>query len=354
MTDLVPVPDTLDIAERQFALEERQFALAERKAEMLAQSSVVPKAYRGQPGDIMAAALYGKTFGWDITTSLRYIHIIEGTPSLATAAKVGLVHRAGHVLTGGPADDGQSATATGKRADTGATGSVTYTLSDADKAGLLRKRNWQQHPKSMLWARAVSQLCRQLFEDVNLGSYVEDEIAGNVKMAAPPGSASEPVEVERETASVYTLAGIHESFAALTAEAQEKINGWAETNLGYVLADLPDPYLSNAELDLLGGTVERAPKDVEQVPVARGGPVPDGDPFDDVADAEVVDVERGERTEAAYVALIEAGKAVTSKTVGEAIGCTADEALVELEALVDQGDATKSKSGRYKLAEATA
>lgn len=150
-----------------------------RQADMLAQSDIIPKDYRRKPANIVVAAMTGRTFGWDAITAMRNGHVIEGTWTIKPEAMLALVRRAGHSVEGETTATG--ATITGKRCDSGDTLTVTFDEGDAKRAGLLNKNTWKQYPKSMYWARAVSQLCRQLFADVTLGlSYTPEELGAEV------------------------------------------------------------------------------------------------------------------------------------------------------------------------------
>lgn len=150
-----------------------------RQADMLAQSDIIPKDYRRKPANIVVAAMTGRTFGWDAITAMRNGHVIEGTWSIKPEAMLALVRRAGHSVEGESSPTG--ATITGKRFDSGDTLTVTFDEADAKRAQLLNKNTWKQYPKSMYWARAVSQLCRMLFADVTLGlSYTPEELGAEV------------------------------------------------------------------------------------------------------------------------------------------------------------------------------
>jgi hypothetical protein len=176
------------------------------QAEILARSSVVPSAYRGRPENVIAAAITGRTFGWDVMAAMRNGHVIEGTYAIRPEAQVGLVRGAGHSITGEATSS--RATVTGVRADTGDTMTVEWTLDDAKAAGLLGKSNWRQYPSDMLWARAVSQLCRRLFPDVTLGlSYTPDELGdqGDAFTDRPARADAAPPVVEVVEAEVVDL-----------------------------------------------------------------------------------------------------------------------------------------------------
>lgn len=165
------------------------FDLMLKQADILAQSRIIPAAYRNRSADVVAAGLAGQAFGWDLMTSLRNYHVIEGTASLRPEAMLGLVRRAGHsvTLTIENGNDGRQAVAHGKRADTGDEHTAIFSQADAARAGLAKKKNWEQYLDSMLTWRAVSALCRVLFPDVVLGAgYVPEEIGGDVDSTGAP------------------------------------------------------------------------------------------------------------------------------------------------------------------------
>ena len=76
----------------------------------------------------------------------------------------------------------------GKRSDTGAHAKVTWTLADAQRAKLTGNPAWGKYPRSMLLARATSELCRMLFADVIGGLYTEEETAAIEGVAWEPAT----------------------------------------------------------------------------------------------------------------------------------------------------------------------
>ncbi|MGA1037177.1 MAG: hypothetical protein ACO3VQ_05130 [Ilumatobacteraceae bacterium] len=167
-----------------------------RAADVLARSRIIPQAYRQRADDIVAAGLAGNAYRWDVMTSMRNYHVIEGTASLRPEAMLGLVRRAGHSVTldfGETADGVRYANAHGKRWDSGDEHLATFSTDDAKQAGLLGKKNWSQYLDSMLTWRAISALCRVLFPDVVLGAgYSPEEIGGDVEVDA----SGTPVEAD--------------------------------------------------------------------------------------------------------------------------------------------------------------
>jgi len=167
MSDLIPMSESAN------------FDLILRQAEVLANSTIIPAAYRRKAPDIVAAGLAGRAYGWDVMTSMRQFHVIEGTASLRPESMLGLVRQAGHSVTVEVHPDG--AVAHGTRADTGDEHSASFTMVDAEAAGLAGKKNWKQYRDAMLTWRAVAKLCRVLFPDVVLGAgYVPEELGAEV------------------------------------------------------------------------------------------------------------------------------------------------------------------------------
>lgn len=178
-------------------------------------SSFVPPHYRGKLPEIMACIATGRELGLGDMEALRQIYVVDGKPTLSAELMVKLVRRAGHSITGQTA--AEKATVRGKRADTGDEITVTWTAEDAKRAGLDGKANWKNYPRQMLWARAVSELCRMLFPDCLSGAaYTEEEIQAAVHVA----------ELEQATDAPFVDAkdfheSIDEALAADAADAAE-------------------------------------------------------------------------------------------------------------------------------------
>jgi hypothetical protein len=64
----------------------------------------------------------------------------------------------------------------------------TYTMADAQRAGLAGKDNWKKHPRAMLRARAITEAARAIFPDTCVGLYDPDELGA---VTAPSGEIVE-------------------------------------------------------------------------------------------------------------------------------------------------------------------
>lgn len=155
-------------------------ALTNEQLAYIAGTDFVPPGLRNNKPAILACVATGRSIGIPDMTALRSIHIIDGKPTFSAELMVQLVRRRGHSIVG---EMGEGlCTVTGIRADNQDEMTVTWTLAMAERAGLTGKGNWKKYPESMLWARAVSQLCRMLFADCFAGAtYTPEELsAGTV------------------------------------------------------------------------------------------------------------------------------------------------------------------------------
>lgn len=74
-------------------------------------------------------------------------------------------------------------------------GVSNFTIKDAAKAGLVNKDNWKNHPKNMLFARALSNGVRWYCPDAICGWYSVEEMND---IQEPPIEASKIIELTKE------------------------------------------------------------------------------------------------------------------------------------------------------------
>lgn len=208
--------------------------LSNEQLKFIASTDFVPKGLRGNMPAIMACVATGRELGLGDMEALRSIHVVDGRPSMSAELMVRLVRRHGHSISGSYGD-GQ-VTAHGRRHDTGDEMEVTWTSAMAQRAGLAGKDNWKKYPEAMLWARAVSQLCRALFPDC-LGGVVytpdeaemtpEERVDDALGVARPPADAGPDDdaldgEVVEETPAALDEGEQGSFFEQRAREAQER------------------------------------------------------------------------------------------------------------------------------------
>lgn len=158
-----------------FSLAPQSLDEALRFADILSKSSIVPKDYQGNPGNILVAVQWGAELGLPPLQAMQNIAVINGRPAVWGDAIIALV-RASGLLESIDEEIGDNAcTCTVKRRGEPAI-SRTFTREDAKLAGLLGKQGpWQQYPKRMLQMRARGWALRDAFADVLRGVHVGEE-----------------------------------------------------------------------------------------------------------------------------------------------------------------------------------
>jgi hypothetical protein len=133
---------------------------------------MVPQAYK-TPEAILIAVLFGRELGFSPLRSLYMISVIQGAPTInAMGMKALALSKGGRIKT--IHWDLTSCVLCGIRGEWEE--EVEYTWKDAEIAGLVGKDNWRKNPRAMLYARAVSIVCRNQWSDLLGGIYSTEEM----------------------------------------------------------------------------------------------------------------------------------------------------------------------------------
>ena len=164
-----------------FDLSPRNFEQALTFSDYLADSDMVPKDFKGKPGNCLIAMQWGAELGLKPLQALQNLAIINGRPSLWGDAVIALVRSSPLCEWVIESDDGNTATCRVKRRGEPEQ-SRTFSTEDAQAAGLKGKAGpWTQYPKRMRQMRARAFALRDVFPDVLRGLPVAEEV-----MDAPP------------------------------------------------------------------------------------------------------------------------------------------------------------------------
>lgn len=167
---------------------------------VMAKSAMDSKMYKGigDMSGIMMVMLAARELGISPVMALNGgLNIINGKTEISARMMNALIRRAGHSIKILESTE-TSCKLAGTRADNGDTAEASYTLAEAQKAGLVKPGGgWTKNPKDMCFARALSRLARQLFADVIGTGYVEGEIQAKETWNHPfmkePGFTHVPV-----------------------------------------------------------------------------------------------------------------------------------------------------------------
>lgn len=137
------------------------------------------------------------------------MYCVQGKVEMSSNMMIQLVRQAGHSVTKDKRSDDTVCILHGKRKDNGDTWTESFSINDAKRAGIY-KNTWEKFPRNMLFARALSNLARQLFPDVIGGCYVEGEISQSPPLYTEikeegPVEGSEDISYERITSDQVVL-----------------------------------------------------------------------------------------------------------------------------------------------------
>jgi hypothetical protein len=206
---------TLPQQKQNFSLTPQSLSEAMEFAAMMSKSSIVPKDYQNNPGNILVAIQWGMELGLQPMQSMQNIAVINGRPAIWGDAMLALVRGSGLLES-----------INEKISDTGCVCTVKrkgedpvireFTTEDAKKAGLQGKQGpWSQYPKRMLQLRARAFALRDVFPDVLRGIHIAEE-AQDIPPEKNMGTADEVSEAKPDIAARVRQATGHESPAATT------------------------------------------------------------------------------------------------------------------------------------------
>lgn len=168
------------------------FGELETFAKRMANTGLVPQAFKGKPEEIMAAILLGSELGLRPLSALNSIAVINGRPAVwgdalpGLAMSKGLVRSIREHFEGEPFQDTYTAVCEVMRAD-GSHVIQKFSVADAKRAGLWEKAGpWRQYSRRMLQIRARSFAIRDAAPHLLFGNTAE-ELQDIDTSAAPRG-----------------------------------------------------------------------------------------------------------------------------------------------------------------------
>ena len=204
-TDLARTAEKVPVA---FGVAPETYDAAYRMARALADSTIIPKDYRGKPADVLAAILMGVEVGLPPMTALQSIAVINGRPGIFGDGLLALIVTSAlyvahtewfEVETGAelievdaltPAtllQDSTRAVCEFVRKDRDDPIRRTFSIAQAKRAGLFGKDGpWQTYPDRMLQMRARSFAARDAFPDVLKGLRTLEELTDIPADPPPP------------------------------------------------------------------------------------------------------------------------------------------------------------------------
>jgi hypothetical protein len=176
----------------------------------MAKSAVDSKMYRGigDQAGVMMLMLSARELGIPPCQALNGgLHIINGKVEISANMMNALIRKQGHKIKIKEISD-ESCTLMGIRADTGEVQYASFSVIEAQRAGLMKPGGgWEKYPRDMCFSRAISRLARQLFSDVIGIGYVDGEIKPQEAINAIPEDIEleTPVDSQKEEETLQVL-----------------------------------------------------------------------------------------------------------------------------------------------------
>lgn len=218
-------------AKQQFSLAPRNIDEALKFADMLSKSSLVPKEFTGNPGNILVAVQWGMELGLQPMQAMQNIAVINGRPSLWGDAVIGIVKAS--PLCEYVVEETTDTQATCKVKRRGEPEQVrVFTRDDAQKAGLLGKQGpWTQYPKRMMQMRARSWALRDVFPDVLRGMPIAEELMDIGERDVTPSSQTS-TSAEKPLLDNVTFLALETKYRKSIEEGKKTVNdfiAWVES-----------------------------------------------------------------------------------------------------------------------------
>ena len=174
-------------------------------AQAVAQSALIPSAYRNQPANVLWAMDLADALGVPFPQVMQTMVVMRDRMTMSADLMAAVVRRAGHKLRVREQDMSVTATLI-RQDDPDYEFTVTWDEAKARQARLWGQRGpWVQYPRQMLRSRAITEVCRQGASDALAGViYAPEELGGpDTRTDATPDTAHNcpaPAEPGQDTA----------------------------------------------------------------------------------------------------------------------------------------------------------
>jgi hypothetical protein len=184
-TEVSTVDRTVSVALAQVEAEQKIFELAQRKAQIYAKSSLVPKEYQNNIGNVLIAQNMANRMGADTLMVMQNLYVVHGRPGwsaqflIATFNSCGRFSAIRYRFEGTEGKDDWGCVAVATELSTGDVIEGTkITLGMAKKEGWSTKNGskWQTMPEQMMRYRAATFLIRSTAPEIGMGLMTKEEL----------------------------------------------------------------------------------------------------------------------------------------------------------------------------------
>ena len=170
---------TLRVADQSNVFTPKNINEAMQMAEAMARSSIIPRDFQGNPGNILVAMQWGSELGMAPLQAMQNVAVINGRPCLWGDALIAIVRNSPmcEYVKESIEGSGENMIARCIAKRRGQDEEIReFTVNDAKRARLWGKAGpWSQYPKRMLQMRARAFALRDVFADVLKGMSSAEE-----------------------------------------------------------------------------------------------------------------------------------------------------------------------------------
>lgn len=241
---------------RTFSLTPTNLDEAIRFSELIAESDLAPKDFKGKPGNVLVAVQMGAELGIPPLQAIQNIAVINGRPAVWGDLFLAVIQASPVYAWHRESFDEETMTAVCQMMRRGAPEPVTraFSQADAQAAGLWGKKGsngqatpWVTYPKRMLQMRARAFAGRDAFADVLRGIALREEVEDYLDGELVPEPA--PIQLPRRKSEASTAPQAAPVAAPEPAKAEPKPVAAASTSA----PPEPEP---EAERDTHGEEIE--------------------------------------------------------------------------------------------------
>lgn len=195
----------------------------------LVKSGLLPVAIN-TPEKALAVALKGHEIGIPLMQAFAHIHIINGKPTMSSELMLVMIYKHHpHAILEFDSTDTYCSIKSARSAKHPIQ-TFRFSWDDAKRADLLKKTTWNQYPRAMLKARAISEMARTVFPDALCGiSYTPEELGAEVAMnddgiidVVVEKKDDKKQETKNETGSQHPIVNIPTSYGEMPFDPTKK------------------------------------------------------------------------------------------------------------------------------------
>ena len=160
-------------------VEAKQFELAQRKAMIYAKSTLVPKAYQNNVGNVLIAQNMARRLGADVLMVMQNLYIVHGNPAWSAKFNIACFNSCGKytAIKYRMNEDKTECVAHCTELATGEViEGVTVSLGMAKAEGWTKNPKYKSMPELMLRYRAATFLIRTTAPEITMGLQTIDEM----------------------------------------------------------------------------------------------------------------------------------------------------------------------------------